>query len=321
MASPNYSEIVTTTLKNRSRKIADNITKNNAILAKLKKKGKVKYVSGGDSIVQELSYAENGNFMWYSGYDTLVVGPQDTLTAAEFPWKQAALTIGMSGLEELQNSGKERSIDLLEARMDVGEATFANNLASGAYSDGTGNGGKQVGGLASMVVASPTTGVVGGIDRANWTFWRNQVTDASGYSATTLPGFMNGLWAKLVRGKDRPDLLIFDNSLFTTYQSSLQTLQRFTDATDSAGFGFPTLKYMGSDVVLDGGLGGFCPANTGYFLNTDYLFWRPHKDRDVVPIGPDRRVSINQDAFVQILGWAGNMTVSNLSLQGYLKGA
>lgn len=59
MASPNLSEIVTTTLRNRSGEIADNVSKGNALLAKLKEKGAWKAATGR-SIVQELDYAENG---------------------------------------------------------------------------------------------------------------------------------------------------------------------------------------------------------------------------------------------------------------------
>jgi hypothetical protein len=59
MASPGLTEIVTTTLQNRSGVIADNMTNNNAILNRLNKRGRVKPVSGGRTIVRELSYAEN----------------------------------------------------------------------------------------------------------------------------------------------------------------------------------------------------------------------------------------------------------------------
>jgi hypothetical protein len=54
-----------------------------------------------------------------------------------------------------------------------------------------------------------------------------------------------------------------------------------------------------------------------YALNTNYLYLRPHPDRNFVPFGGDR-VPVNQDATVRYLGFAGNMTVSNLALQGIL---
>jgi hypothetical protein len=74
---------------------------------------------------------------------------------------------------------------------------------------------------------------------------------------------------------------------------------------------------MGADVVFDGGQGGSCPANHMYFLNTDYLKLKTHRDRNFTPIGPDR-FATNVDAMVKPIGWAGNMCASNLSLQGVM---
>ena len=59
MTSPNLSEIVTTTLRNRSKRLADNVTNHNALLRRLKEKGNTKLADGGRTIVQELDYAEN----------------------------------------------------------------------------------------------------------------------------------------------------------------------------------------------------------------------------------------------------------------------
>ena len=67
----------------------------------------------------------------------------------------------------------------------------------------------------------------------------------------------------------------------------------------------------------DGGNGGDCPSNHMYLLNTNYLHYRPHRDRNMVVIGGDR-MSTNQDAFVRLIGWAGNLTISNRSLQAVL---
>ena len=59
------------------------------------------------------------------------------------------------------------------------------------------------------------------------------------------------------------------------------------------------------------------PRNTGYFLNSKYIFFRPHVNRNFVPIG-DERMSTNQDAIVRLIGWAGNMTASGLQFQGVM---
>ena len=244
------------------------------------------------------------------------------ISAAQYDIKQAACPVTISGLDQLQNSGREAIIDLLEARVSVAESSMANLVAQGVYSDGTAASGKQITGLAAQVIAVPTSGSPGGIDRATWNFWRNQTFDAStdGGGATTaanIQTYFNRLWAKCVRGNDRPDLIVVDNTYWGLYMGSLQAIQRFTDS-DSARLGFVSVKFMDADVVLDGGIGGFMPASTAYFLNTKYLHFRPHRDRNMVPLSPGQRYSINQDAAVQILAWAGNLTSSGLQFQGIM---
>jgi hypothetical protein len=319
-ANPSISDIVATTIQNRSGKIADNVTDNNALLKVLSKRGNVRPFSGGNVILQELSFAENGNVGYYSGYDELPVAAQDVISAAEFAIKQAASPVVISGLEELQNSGKEQIIDLLEGRIQVAEASLANLLANGVYSDGTGSGGKQITGLNAAVPLDPTTGTYGGIDRATWTFWRSQIdNDGAAPTSATIQGIFNALYASQCRGSDHPDLIVLDNATWATYMASLQANQRFMDA-DTANLGFPTVKFMGSNVVLDGGIGGNCPANTAFFLNTKYLFWRPHSKRNMVPLSPQKRYAVNQDAEVQIIAFAGNLTSNGAQFQGRFDG-
>lgn len=321
-ANPSVSDIVATTIQSRSRTIADNVTKNNAILARLNQRGKVRTFSGGNVILEELSFAENPNAGFYSGYDLLPVAAADVISAAEFQIKQFAVPVVISGLEQLQNSGREAMIDLMEARINVAESTMANQLSTSIYSDGTGDGGKEVTGLDAAVAEDPTSGTYGGINRATWSFWRNGTFDANtdggaAISSNNIQTYMNALWAKLVRGSDRPDLIVMDNVMWSYYMGSLQPQQRFTDPA-TANLGFPTIKFMDADVVLDGGIGGACPAKTAFFLNTKYISWRPHRDRNMVALSPDRRYAINQDAEVQILAWAGNLTCSGAQFQGRL---
>lgn len=317
MAFPNVSDIVATTIESRTKKIADNVTKNNALLTWMDEGGNTKTISGGSVIYQELSFAENGNAGYYSGYDLLPVAAQDVISAAQYDIKQAAVPVIISGLEQLQNSGREQMIDLMEGRLSVAESSMANLLAGGVYSDGTGSGGKQVTGLDIAVSATPAVGVYGGIDPATWAFWANQYDASVALDPTNIDGAMNTMWANLVRGVDRPNLIVMDNLFWGIYVASLQSQQRFNSA-GSATRGFPTIKYMDADCVLDGGIGGYCPGTTAFFLNTKYLFWRPHASRNMVPLSPNKRYAINQDAEVQILAWAGNMTTSGRHFQGRL---
>ena len=318
-ANSAISDIIATTIQNRSGAIADNVTKNNALLGRLKQRGNIKTVSGGNVIIEELSFAENGNAGYYSGYEALPVAAQDVISGAQYDIKQAACPVTISGLEQLQNAGKEQIIDLLESRMAVAESTMANLIASGIYSDGTGTSGKQITGLKAAVPIV-NTNTYGGIDRGTWAFWKNQTLDFSTFlgaatSAANIQAAMNALWASLVRGQDRPDLIVMDNAYWGYYVASLQAIQRFSSSQD-ANLGFVSVKFMDADVVLDGGIGGGMDAKTMYMLNTKYIKYRPHGQRNMVPLSPGSRYAVNQDAAVQILAWAGNLTTSGAQFQG-----
>src|SRR6185369_9130233 len=250
MAFPNLSEIVTTTLRNRTGELADNMSRNNAALLRLSRRGNIKTFSGGRTIVQELNYADNQTFQWYSGYQSLNISPSQVFTAAEYPIRQAAVAVSISGLEELQNSGEEAIIDLLESRINNAEDTFMNGLSQGIYGDGTVS--NSVGGLQLLVASTPTSGVVGGIDRAAWSFWQNQSWSAATNGLTTLSSAtilqqMDALWVQLICGRDAPDLIVADNVTYRYYLNALQAIQRIqqeSSAADMAEAGFQSLKYI-----------------------------------------------------------------------------
>ena len=319
MASPNLSEIVTTTLRRRSKTLSDNISQHNALLSRLRSNGSSSLVSGGRTIVEELEYAENATFQYYSGYEVLDVSPSDVMTAAEFNWKQAAVNVTASGLEtRIQNAGPEQIIALLESRIKTAEKTMANQISVGVYSDGLGTGGKQIGGLQS-VIADAGTGTVGGINSTTFSFWQNQTSGDVGdlvTSAGRLDIEMKNMWLETTRGSDGVDLIVSDQALYKIFWDSLTDIQRITDSAVAVK-GFNSLKFVTADVVMDGGPdphGSGIPANHMYFLNTDYLYFKVHSDTNFVPF--DRRQPVNQDAFVVPILFAGNITVSNRSLQG-----
>lgn len=311
-----------TTIESRSGTVADNVTNSNALLARLNSKGRIRPIDGGSTILEELSFQTNGTAGWYSGAEALNISPADVISAAQFPIKQCAVAVTITGLEDLQNSGEEQIIDLFDARIDVAESSIKNLVQTGIYSDGTAANGKQITGLQAMVIATPTSGIVGGIDRSIWSFWQNKsytfATDlgASATASNVQQGF-DGLYAATSRGSDTVDLIVADNFMWSLYMASIQNLQRFPASPDLANLGFMTAKYINADVVLDGGIGGAVPTHQSYFLNTNYISLRPHRRRNFVPIGSDR-MSTNQDAIVRLIGWAGNLTARGLQFQGYM---
>jgi hypothetical protein len=314
--SPNstYTEIVTTTLAGYSKTMADNVTNNNALLRHIDQNGN-KSPATGRTIVQELEYAANSTTKWYSGYEVLDTSTSNVFTAAEFNYKQLAGNVVISGLEQVENSGPEQIFNLLKSRIRNLEKSLKNDMATALYADGTGTDSKELGGL-QLIVPGTVGNTVGGINSGTYTFWQNQVydfsTEGATASATTIQTAMNTLWLACIRGADRPDVIVGDTNYFGFYWSSLQTNQRFT-SDESASAGFMNLMFMDAPVYYD----DQCPSNKMYMLNTDYLFLRYAQGREFVPLG--EKASVNQDALVMPVAWAGNMTVSNRARQGVIQ--
>lgn len=329
MASPGQSslfsgfgELLTTTYRAYSSKTpADQVSKHNALFKRLTEKGNMKTLDGGLSIVVPLDYQANSTYQRYSGYDTLNIGAVDVITAAEFPWRQAAVNVAVSGLELRTNAGGKKIIDLAKSKIKNAQRTFANNLATDIYSDGTAA--NQIGGLQSIVADTPTN-IVGGIDANAWAFWRNIVQSAAAPiqggaaitpSATTIESLMLPLWIRLTRGADHPDLIVFSEDYFTFFEQSQTSIKRYA-SSDEAQAGFVSLKYKLADVVFDAAATGV-PSAHGYFLNTDYIQFQAHQDANMT-IMPELQ-AVNQDAMVTPILFMGNLTTSARFLNGVMK--
>lgn len=321
--NPNFDvrEVAVTTLKNRRKEFADNVTNHVPLLDFLNSRGQVQIESGGEVLMEEIDFAENGTFKFYQGFETLDTSETQVFTAAEFDWKQAACTVVIDGRTQRQNSGPERTINLLSARITNCERTFANQIASSMYSDGTGSGGKEIGGLQLLIADDPTTGTIGGINSATNAFWRNISLKQSDFggganSATNILDRMNTTWRSVVRNRDVPTWITADPTQFDFFWSALQAIQRITTPREGAS-GFQSLEFNGpggnAPVVHDPN----APANNMYFINTDFIFWRVHRDANFEPLA--NRDSFNQDAMSIPMILMANMTISNRSLQAVLR--
>lgn len=245
----------------------------------------------------------------------MAVDASDVLTSANFDWKQANVNVTMSGLEEMQNNGPEAMHNLIKARIKVAEATLMNNIGESLFYSNTEQGGKAIGGLQHLVADLPTSGTVGGIDRSTNTFWRNQYYDFSTESVTasssTIQHAMNLMYLRTERGTDKVDLIVAGESYYSFYEESLQAQQRFTDTRKAIG-GFSGYKYKDATVFYDPN----CSTTRMYLLNTKYMHFRPHTNRNFVVLKD--KVAVNQDATVTPLYWAGNLTLSNAARQAVI---
>ena len=178
-ANANFDRVASTTLKNYARQLADNVSDHIPLLKLMRLKGAVK-LRGGDSIVLPV-LSEFANAQSYSGSDTIDITKQDGISAAEYNWKQTVCPVVIEGIEKARNMGPDRVIDLMDALFMQSELSIEDKVSEMIFGDGTGNSGKDMLGLQAIVDDDPTTGTLGGINRATNSFWRN-VTNTSGGS-------------------------------------------------------------------------------------------------------------------------------------------
>jgi hypothetical protein len=151
------------------------------------------------------------------------------------------------------------------------------------YADGTTA--NNVIGLQALVADDPTTGTVGGIDAASYTWWRNQYKTDTTASASNIEALIDGMWLSTIRGTDKPDLLIAGKSMFTFYKNALGSNQRFMDWREADTLNFEGLKYQNATVLFD----PTCLTTRLYGLNTKDLTlccdpgrkWSPGSHREI----------------------------------------
>jgi hypothetical protein len=230
--------------------------------------------SGGDFISGPIEYALNTTVQSYSDTDEFATTRVDVFDRYEYQWKEYVGTVLMSELEKDRNSGEGQVFDLLPAKMESLRKSLRRKLNEDAYGDGTGNSGKAITGLAALVSSTPTTGTVGGINRANFSFWRNQQTSGAQSSSAfdNLRATMRSIYNLCSNGvsEDHPSFGVTDRTVFEGYESLLVANERFTDKKDGDGaFKNERLKFKGMMLSYDTS----CAASTMYFLNPEFYKW------------------------------------------------
>lgn len=311
--SVNISELVTSTLRARNNMFADNITEDVALLAHLKRGGRIVNVGGGRTITESLIYPQNNSAKWYRDMDTFTIAEEEILDASEWDWAQLGAFIYLTGREKIMNRSTAEAIDLVTARLAAAQATLTNLTGSALYSDGSQQ--NELAGLQHIVPLDPTVSTtVGGINAgtgegAEW--WQNSTSTISLATVGIQTG-MNQLYLDVKRGGDKVDLITADYINYELYWNSLQLIQRIQQA-QSADAGYQELFFNGAPVLAD----DQAPASTMYFLNTKYLKLKCAPDRKWTP--DTKRLIDNADYEVTPVWFAGQMVCSNRERQGILR--
>ena len=262
--------------------MADNITSRIPYLLALQASGRKEMWDGGAqlhfNVFKELSIAEG-----YTDLGAVQTTRPTNFTRAIYEWKQFHAPVTLSGREMAMNSGEAAIQNMIKGRIEAAVLSLANKLGGstdGVFSNKTETDLVRMTGLQALVSTTPTTGTVGNISRTN-SFWQNQTNAITTNFSTDGLNSMRALWLACSFGSDVPDLIVFNSSYYANYERALQaTLSYNLPAVGKESLldlGLPNqINYKGATMFYDDAV----PANVGYFINSKYVHFAVHKDRD-----------------------------------------
>jgi hypothetical protein len=318
MADPNMGQLFASTwARVVSDKPEDQIFKDVWLFNRLTtKNGGMVKIDGGTNIEITLEYAVNTTFKSYNDMEALDVYKVDVFDAAEYNWKEHAGTVVVSLLEKFKNSGKARKFDVVAKKIENAIKSAKEDINGMLFGDGTGNGSKDWHGLQQLVPDTATTGTVGGINRATFTWFRtNQITDG-GASFSTLRANMRTLYNDCSDGafSSHPTFGVTDQTVFEGYEGLLTTNERFTSKSDGdAGYKNEVLKFKGMKLAYDEEMGSGARM---YFLNEDAI--KIYVAKGIFLQLGEEIEPVNQTIKVRKIVSIGNMVVSQSRRLGVL---
>lgn len=281
MADPNLGQLVTQAWESIVKsQPEDNIFEDYWLLYKLKQGKGFKTIDGGREIQVPLEYAVNSTIDFISPYEQLSTTAVDTFDTAQFQWKTVAGTVVQTELEDAINQGSGGKFDLLAAKLENLKKSTESIMNASLFGDGTSYGGLEFGGLQHIVPATTTSGTVGGINRANFSFWRNKSAAGTQSAAAydNLRAAMRSVYNQCSNGiaGDHPTFAVTTRTVFEGFEGLLLANERFTSKdSGEGGFKNEALKFKGCDLAYDDD----CLSAALYFLNPKYLKLAVQKGR------------------------------------------
>lgn len=246
--------------------------RSNVLTAFLMEKKRITMENGGHEITYPLIVGRNPNVTSYQYYDELPVNRTDEFTKIRYNFARVAGTVIVSQQEEDENMGEEAVIKIVEAKLEVLKQSISDRFGQD-YFYGIGAG-KDPNGLGLLIPDDPTQGVVGGIDRAENSYWRTLSYQFGGM--LTKDNISKAFRAVFMDSKatenGKFDGIICGRKIFDMYSDFLEDKAQLAapstqPLTGVADWGFEALRYRNTPIMHDPN----CPDDKAYFINTKYL--------------------------------------------------
>jgi len=282
----NVTTLLATTMENRRGAIADAVFSELVLFNFLYENGQIKTdIDGGTSIVTPVMTSRNTTAAFYDGYGILDTTPQEGFTDTQYKWKQAAVSITVSGREDrIQNQGSSRVHSIVESKQKQAEMSLKDLINQKLF--GSGNASTEITSLVTLIDATST---IGDINSTANSFWQASVTTSGSFAAQGLSD-MRTLYYTLEKRNPigGPKKIITTSAVYGFYEGSLIAQQRYQSA-DTGNASFSRLRFKDAEIDHD----PQCTSGAMYFLhpqalelyvasNTDFILtnWKEPKEQD-----------------------------------------
>jgi hypothetical protein len=251
----------------------DQIATERPLLKKLME-GRKTFLGAKQNVVENVRKTYGSNFAWAYGEEAVSFNKRNTTEQAAFPWRRAVdglyidydrlfgagikVREGERGAFKLEQNEKVQLLNLLDEQMESLREGFMQKLDLELHRDGTQDA-DAIGGLDTLVSTAPATGVVGGLDGATATYWRNHAqTGIQTGTVGTLAQAMETGWRRCIKNGGSPNFILAGGKFIDAYRKEIVV----TNNADA-----------GSVKKLDAGVGN--GVNTGLYFKGVEIIWDP----------------------------------------------
>ena len=295
----------------------DGIVNSNLLTAMLKSKGAVENVEGGLEFWAGILKAETSNAKWQGKNDDMTANSQDPDERLRYDVKVFTNSVVLNQLDKAKNRGRAAIKNYLMTLREQAITTTENQFNS-AWWKGT-PAGDDPQSIPSLISATPTTGTIGGLNRAGNAYLQNGAYT----TAITDIGSEAGI-AKLIElkikysvGASQADCVIMNETNYAGLAGYLTTQRRYKPSDVLGKLGYSTIE-LGNTIVgyeNTNVLGGANTITAAYMygINTKYMKLKHLVDPDAGKNGwstDAERVgkSMNKAFYYN---WFGNLTTNN----------
>lgn len=262
--------VLNSSLQRSRKKLIMASIRSNALMAWAFANDRVEYEDGGYQISNPLVVGRNPNVTSMEYYDQLPVNQTNEFDTANYTWSRVVGTVIISDQEEDENRGESMIFKLMKAKLDVLEESIKEKFSEYLYGVG---GGADPLGLGALVPDDPTTGSIGGINRATETQWRTSSYNFGGtLDATNIEEAFDDILMDLTLKGDKPDLILAGRNIFRLYRAAIRdkivlNIGDLSNGKRMVDLGFTGVSHQNIPILYDED----CPANKAYFLNSKFL--------------------------------------------------